>query len=602
MKSHLLLQCLMAATISCSMSAVDAFVAPKTKSRISSKLDVLKDPNEQVKEKTASKETTRESKSPGPPKPPNNKKTPWGLPLDLMWARTLDTAEDAVIHARRMPYEMGWYKPNDGDDGERETIVVLGSGWAAHALLKCADNFKLRVIVVSPTNHFVFTPMLASASVGTVEYRSMTEAIRASNPMIDDYLEGKAIDVDVKKKTITVQLESLLQGSKERTPPTVEVPYDKLVVAVGCKVADDLVPGSKEYCLRLKTIDDARLLRDSVGESFEYASRPDVSDKVLLTEQEENQRSQERRRRLTFAIVGGGPTGVELAGELSDFIKDITKPHVGAYPRLRDDVRVVLIHGGSELVPQFEPRLRKHALEALQKQGVEVILDTRVLEVKEGSIRYMNKDTKKEETLDTGLNVWAAGTGPVPFVTKLLEKLPDDAKGRGGKINVDKWMRCPTQDEDSFGSIFVLGDAAGLKGRNGELVPQTAQVAGQQGAYVARLLDRDYDLTQTPPKLKDEATWLKAWLQLRGLEAAPGFDFLNLGLLAYVGSGQALTEIQLGTFTWKTLTETQKYPPFLIVSLLTSGRVSYTQAMSPLLPMLVVFLFFCGGRSTWSNK
>ena len=598
MKSHLLLQCLVATTISCSMTAVDAFVAPKTKPRISSKLDVLKDPKDQVKEKTANKETTSESKLPGPPKLPNNKKTPWGLPLDLMWARTLDTVEDVAIHARRMPYEMGWYKPND-DDAERETIVVLGSGWAAHSLLKCADNFKLRVIVVSPTNHFVFTPMLASASVGTVEYRSMTEAVRASNPMIDDYLEGKAIDVDVKKKSITVQLESLLQGVKEGTPPTVEVPYDKLVVAVGCKVADDLVPGAKEYCLRLKTIDDARLLRDSVGESFEYASRPDVSEKVLLTEQEENQRRQERRRRRTFAIVGGGPTGVELAGELSDFIKDITKPHVGAYPRLRDDVRVVLIHGGSELVPQFEPRLRKHALEALQKQGVEVILDTRVLEVKEGSIRYMNKDTKKEENLDTGLTVWAAGTGPVPFVTKLLKKLPEDAKGRGGKINVDKWMRCPTQNEESFGSIFVLGDAAGLKGRNGELVPQTAQVAGQQGAYVARLLDRDYDLTQTPPKLKDEATWLKAWLQLRGLEAAPGFDFLNLGLLAYVGSGQALTEIQLGTCMESF--DRSAIRPFLDY-FLTYCLMGFSQEMSPLLPMLVVFLFFCGGRSTWSNK
>jgi len=227
-------------------------------------------------------------------------------------------------------------------------------------------------------------------------------------------------------------------------------------------------------------------------------------------------------------------------------IEDITKPRVGSYPRLRDDARIVLIHGGSDLVPQFEPRLRKHALEALEQRGVEVILGARVLEVQDGKVRYVNKKSGEEQTLGTGLCVWAAGTGPVPFVSKLLEKLPEEAKGVSGKINVDEWMRCPMPDADSFGSILVMGDAAAFKGRKGSYLPQTAQVAGQQGAYAARLLDRDYDLTQTPPKLRSEASLLKAWLKLRGLDTATGFDFLNLGLLAYLGGGQALTEIQLG--------------------------------------------------------
>ena len=245
-------------------------------------------------------------------------------------------------------------------------------------------------------------------------------------------------------------------------------------------------------------------------------------------------------------LFSSGPTGVELAGELSDFIEDITRPRVGAYPRLRDDVRIVLIHGGSDLVPQFEPRLRQHALEALNKRGVEVLLETKVLEVQDGKVRYVNKNGGEEQMLDTGICVWAAGTGPVPFVSKLLEKLPNEAKGAGGKINVDEWMRCPMPDAESFGSILVMGDAAAFKGRKGDYLPQTAQVAGQQGAYAARLLDRNYDLTQTPPKLKTKDTLLKTWLQLRGLDTAQGFDFLNLGLLAYVGGGQALTEIQLG--------------------------------------------------------
>jgi hypothetical protein len=178
------------------------------------------------------------------------------IPFATLLQRTLDTAEDIFLHLRRVPYDLGWKLEPEVED--RPTIVVLGSGWAAHAFLKVADTYKVRVIVVSPTNHFVFTPMLASASVGTVEYRSMTEAVRAANPMIENYLEGKATDINLEQKTIKVQLESLLQGLREGEPPLLEIPYDKLIVAVGCKVADTLVPGAFENSLRLKSCDDAR--------------------------------------------------------------------------------------------------------------------------------------------------------------------------------------------------------------------------------------------------------------------------------------------------------------------------------------------------------
>ena len=113
------------------------------------------------------------------------------IPVDVLLERTSDTIEDIVCHMRRMAYEKGAAKLTPEEDASRKTVVVLGSGWAAHALMKVADCQKLRIIVVSPTNHFVFTPMLASASVGTVEYRSMTEAVRAANPMIEEYIEGK---------------------------------------------------------------------------------------------------------------------------------------------------------------------------------------------------------------------------------------------------------------------------------------------------------------------------------------------------------------------------------------------------------------------------
>jgi hypothetical protein len=113
-----------------------------------------------------------------------------GVPIDVLSERAMDTVEDIWQHLRRIPYEKGIKTLSPEEDQTRKTVVVLGSGWAAHALMKVANCNKLRIIVVSPSNHFVFTPMLASAAVGTVEYRSMTEAVRSANPMIHEYIEG----------------------------------------------------------------------------------------------------------------------------------------------------------------------------------------------------------------------------------------------------------------------------------------------------------------------------------------------------------------------------------------------------------------------------
>jgi NADH dehydrogenase FAD-containing subunit len=399
----------------------------------------------------------------------------------------------------------------------------------------------------------------------------MTEATRAANPMIEQYIEGKAIDVDIEKKILYCKVQELLQDTRgpvgsDGQAPIVEIPYDKLIVAVGCKVADSIVPGAATYTYKLKTCDDARLLRTAVGECLEYACRPRVAPISNLNEMEAQQRRDLRRQRLTWVIVGGGPTGVELAGELGDFVQDITKDRVGSYHKLKGEVRIVLVQGAPYLVPQFEEPLRQHALATLTKQGVDVRLGTLVQEVGDGWIKLQRKNGGDVETLDFGLCVWAAGIAPVPFVDTLLSKLPEQAKGPNGRINVDKWLRCPTKTPETFGSILVMGDAAAFEssppspliangdtadiGKTAEFLPQTAQVAAQQGAFVARMLDRGYNLSQTPPVLAerttDEDDFATTWLKIRGLQQAPGFQFLNLGMLAYLGEGQALSQIHLG--------------------------------------------------------
>jgi NADH dehydrogenase FAD-containing subunit len=368
----------------------------------------------------------------------------------------------------------------------------------------------------------------------------MTEAIRACNPLIDSYLEGRAVRVDVRQKILTVQMTELLQpttSSGSTSLTTIDISYDRLIVAVGCKSADSLVPGASEYALFLKTCDDARRLRTAVGEALELACRPEKNDPASAAddddEEEETRQARRRQKLLTFAIIGGGPTGVELVGELADFVRDVTRPRSGVYSQLHGQIRLVLLHGGHELVPQFDPDLRQHAYRALTTAGVDVRLNVRVDQVGQGFVKYTSKGgggnddnpaERQQQTLDVGLAVFAAGTEAVPFVRTLLEQLPPAARGAQGKIQVDGFLRCPVPDGAEMGSILVMGDAASfcttddpVHNKKISFLPQTAQVAGQQGAYVARLLNRNYDLTTPVPRLRPGAA---LYLKLRGLDRA----------------------------------------------------------------------------------
>jgi hypothetical protein len=120
--------------------------------------------------------------------------------IPLIIQRFLDNIEDGQQKRNGKMKGLNKRLKRDQPRDERKTVVVLGTGWAAHSFIKLASTYDLRIVVVSPVNHFVFTPMLASAAVGTVEYRSMTEPIRVTNPLIDNYVEGRAIGVDVEGK------------------------------------------------------------------------------------------------------------------------------------------------------------------------------------------------------------------------------------------------------------------------------------------------------------------------------------------------------------------------------------------------------------------
>ncbi|CBN78336.1 NADH dehydrogenase (ubiquinone) [Ectocarpus siliculosus] len=505
--------------------------------------------------------------------------------------RAIDTAEDVFMHATRA------FKPaarmnlplQDGEDAppltatKKERIVVLGTGWGGHAISKVIDSDKYEVIYVSPRNYFVFTPMLAAASVGTVDVRSITEPIRMANPCVK-YVSGEVIDIKPGDKKVVVALPSPQEkrppqmpvsaasvapnvpplvhskspaegataatgggalsrageGSLSQEPlaslddakPLMELSYDKLVYAVGTKTGTFGVPGVRENCYMLKEANDARQLRAAIVNVLEEACLPGVTD-------------EEKRKLLSFVVIGAGPTGVEFTGELTDLIgNDVPR----LFPELVGLINLTVVSSG-KVLPMFEEVLQDRGLNLLQSQGIEILLGSAASEVTKEEVVLKNG-----KRIPYGLCFWAGGTEARPLTQSLIETIgPEqtDASGsKRGQITVDGYMRALGTN----GTILALGDASSIQGVK---MPTTGQVAAQEGAYVARLLNRGYDTSvEAAPTMTgyDNSTagqMEKAvdFFRLRGRLSASPFHFINLGVLAYIGMGQAVAEVKVGKDT-----------------------------------------------------
>ena len=374
------------------------------------------------------------------------------------------------------------------------------------------------------------------------------------------------LDVDAKVARCTAA-STYADGSR----PTFEVPYDVVVVAVGEQSATFGVPGVREHCFFLKEIGDARALRQRVGTLFELAALPGTPDDV-------------RRSLLSFVVVGGGPTGVEFAGTLSDFLRVDLKRR---YPDLMPFVTVTLLQSGQSVLTVFSAGLQERALATLRREGVDVRLGVRVAAVEEGAVVLASG-----ERVPHGLCLWSAGNSSRPLVRDLVQRVPSQAayvrNPVTAKLAVDQFQRVV-----GLRDALAIGDCALTTGRPR---PATAQVAGQQGAYVARLLNKGYrvgvgGVTSRPPTLpsSDRAAVLQSWeaavssmdagdrgaaAESGGSDGSPGsgtpagravaralarlrkgdagdapppspFEFLSLGILAYVGSDKGVSEVEV---------------------------------------------------------
>lgn len=362
----------------------------------------------------------------------------------------------------------------------RPRLVVLGSGFAGYSLLLRLPRDLYDVTLISPRNYFLFLPLLPSATTGTVEFRSIVEPVRRRLRHVR-FIEAAAQTVDWERRIVRAA------GAVDSS--ACELPFDLLVLAVGGRPRDFGVPGVSTFALRAASLEDAREIRHRVLSLFARADLP-------------RQAEEEIRRLLTFVVVGGGPTGVEVAAEIHDLLRDELRR---AFPELAPRARVVLVEGGARVLTQFREALAGYAERHFRREGIEVRTQTAV-----AAIGARELVLRGGESLPYGMVVWATGNGPAPFVEALvgLDK-------QGDRLLVDDRLRARGQE-----GVYALGDCAAC---GAPPLPATARVAQSQGKYLARAL-------------RDRA---------RGREPKP-YRFRPLGMLAYVGGGRALADLPTG--------------------------------------------------------
>ncbi|KAK6438865.1 hypothetical protein LTR95_004929 [Oleoguttula sp. CCFEE 5521] len=325
------------------------------------------------------------------------------------------------------------------DTKHKPKLVILGTGWASVALLKQLNAGDYHVTVISPENHFLFTPMLPSATVGTLELRSLVEPIRRIVMRVrGHFLKASAVDVEFSEKLVEVS----------SVGPTGEdqrfyVPYDKLVVGVGSQTNPHGVKGL-ENCHFLKNIADAGNIRNKIIKNLEIACLPTTSDS-------------ERRRLLSFVVSGGGPTGVEFAAELYDMLnEDLCK----YYPRLlRNEISVHVIQSRGHILNTYDEALSKYAEARFAHDGLDIQTNARVKEVRPDKILFSQKDETGQivtKELPHGFCLWSTGVAQTDFSQLLAKKLGDSQTNRHA-LETDTHLRL---SGTPLGDVYCVGDCS----------------------------------------------------------------------------------------------------------------------------------------------
>jgi NADH dehydrogenase len=354
---------------------------------------------------------------------------------------------------------------------QKPRVVILGAGFggltAARAMADTAH-----VTVVDRHNFQTFLPLLYQVSTAGLAADHVAHPIRGALRKTGvQFRMGSPISVDHKNRTIKLDSSEVLA-------------FDQLIVALGSVTADFSIPGVKEHALGMKSVSEALLIRAEVMRRFEDLCRFDDDTSFSIS------------------VVGGGPTGVEMAGAFAELVRG---PLKNDQAHAASKIQINLIEAGPRILPMFSEKLSARAKKDLEKLGVNVLLNTAVAELKPQSIIVKNGDSIASE-----ITIWAAGVKGEPAGAILNLPLVST------RIDVDKTLQVK-----NYPGIFAIGDISGFVGKDGGFLPMVAPVAMQQGRFIAKQIKR-----------------------LANGQALEDFKYIDKGSMATIGRHKAVVEVK----------------------------------------------------------
>ena len=334
----------------------------------------------------------------------------------------------------------------------RHRVVVVGGGFGGLNAVRALAHADVDVTVVDRTNHHLFQPLLYQVAAGILPPGLIAPALRS---VIKKQTNTKALLADVHD----LDLDRRVVHAEGPDGRPLELPYDSLVVAAGATHSYFGRDEFAEFAPGMKTIEDARYLRDRILSAFEMAE--------LSTD------PQERAEWLTFVVIGAGPTGVELLGQVAELAHTVLPRDYRSIDTR--EARILLLEGAPSVLPPFAPKLQSYTHKRLEKMGVEIRTGTLAIGMDDRSVTV--KGPGGEETIRTRTRIWAAGVAASPLA-KLLAASSGAATDRAGRIEVNPDCSLPGHPE-----VFAIGDMVSLN-----KLPGIAQPAMQEGKYVGKLI------------------------------------------------------------------------------------------------------------------
>ncbi|WP_051285342.1 NAD(P)/FAD-dependent oxidoreductase [Aequorivita capsosiphonis] len=376
----------------------------------------------------------------------------------------------------------------DKSKSERRHIVIIGGGFGGIATAKALKDTDADVTIIDRLNHHLFQPLLyqvATAELSPGDIAAPIRAIINKNPRI------KVLLGEVEK--ICPEIKSLKMKNGQ------SISFDQLVMATGAQYNYFGHEEWAEYAPGMKSISDALKVREQLLMSMEEAEKQYDANK--------------RKSLLTYVIIGGGPTGVEMAGAIAEIAGNGSKH---GYQAIKpEDARIYLIEAGSRILNAFPDSLGEKAKTMLEKMGVKVLLNTPVTNIEK------NKVHLKVGSIETPNIIWAAGIK----ASSLLDSLNVE-QDRSGRVLVKPDLSIP-----QYPDIFIIGDSSHIKDKNNMPLPALAPVATQQGKFVGKLIAKEGK---------------------RNVKAK--FEYTDKGTMATIGRAKAVADIRglkfSGFFAW----------------------------------------------------